>query len=229
MNRRLRQLCGLFVLVVLAPCAFAAHPALEAVENHVRTELNGQPGFVDVQAGPLDPRLRLPACARFEVFAPTGTRLVGNVNLGVRCLEPTRWSLYVPVRIRIERDYAVAATALPAGHRLEVQDLHFVRGDLGQLPSGAITEVEAAVGKTLKNALAAGQALRREALSEPLVIQRGQRVRLVYQGAGFSATNEGQALNPASLGQPVQVRTQSGTVVGGIAAEDGTVRVNGSP
>ncbi|MDR1647187.1 MAG: flagellar basal body P-ring formation protein FlgA [Zoogloeaceae bacterium] len=226
MKKRLSLLC---VLLTLVPCAFAAHPALEAVENYVRAELGGQPGFVGVQAGPLDPRLRLPACVRFEVFAPTGVRLVGNVNLGVRCLDPTRWSLYVPTRIRIERDYAVAATALPAGHRLEVQDLHFVRGDLGQIPASAITEAEAAIGKTLKNALAAGQTLRREALTEPQVIQRGQRVRLVYQGTGFSATNEGQALNPASLGQPVQVRTQSGAVVGGIAAEDGTVRVGGSP
>ena len=202
------------------------HPVLEAVERYVLEQLQGQPGEITVQAGPLDSRLRLPACDQHEFFIPTGVRLIGSVNVGARCLiGAARWSIYVPVRIKIDWFYVAAATPLIAGRRIERQDLQLVRGDLGSLPTGTLTKLEDAVGKTLKNALAAGQPLRREQLSVPLVIRQGQTVQLIYLGGGFSASNEGQALNNASAGQPVQVRTRSGTVVGGIAAEDGTIRV----
>ncbi|MDR2166002.1 MAG: flagellar basal body P-ring formation protein FlgA [Zoogloeaceae bacterium] len=205
------------------------NPVLDAVEQYVLEQLQGQPGEIGVAAGPLDPRLRLTPCDQYQAFAPAGVRLVGAVNIGVRCLRPARWSIYVPVRIRIQRAYVATAVSLPAGRRIERQDLQLLRGDLGNLPAGVLTTPEAAVGKTLKNALAAGQPLRPEQLMAPLAIRQGQTVKLVYEGPGFTASNEGQALNNASEGQPVQVRTRSGTVVGGIAAADGTVRVGDAP
>jgi flagella basal body P-ring formation protein FlgA len=202
----------------------AREPMLEAVERHVLQELGAESG-ASVRAGPLDPRLRLSACDAYQPFIPGNTRLVGNVNVGVRCLGPTRWSIFVPVRIQIERSYVATATALAAGKTLEAQDLTLLKGDPGTLPAGTLTDPHAAIGKNLRVALAAGQPVRAGQLVAPRVIQQGQTVRLVARGPGFAASNEGQALNGAGVGEVVQVRTLSGMVVRGIAMADGTVRV----
>jgi flagella basal body P-ring formation protein FlgA len=210
-----------------------ADPALEAVEVFVRGELAARhSGRVSVRAGPLDARLRLPECANYQAYLPNNLdvgRLAGNANVGLRCLAPTRWNIFVPVKIAIETDYLAAAVALPAGHILQETDLALRAGDLGSLPASVLTRPEQAIGKALKAALAPGQALRQELLILPIVIRPGQPVRLVFRGAGFSAANEGRALNQASEGQVAQARTASGTVVSGIAQADGTILVGTSP
>jgi flagella basal body P-ring formation protein FlgA len=225
--------CRWFLCTLLyAPCAFA-NPALEAVENFVRGELVlRHSGRISVQAGPLDVRLRLPECTHYQAYLPNHQnvdRLVGNASVGLRCLTPAHWNIFVPVKIAIETDYLAAASALPAGRALQATDLVVRVGDLGGLPANVLTRPEQAIGKTLKAALAPGQPLRQELLALPVVIRSGQTVLLVFRGTGFTATNEGRALNQASEGQIVQVRTASGTVVRGIAQVDGTVLVNASP
>ena len=57
-----------------------------------------------------------------------------------------------------------------------------------------------------------------------MVRQRDQ-VRVVTNGAGFSVSNEGKALNSAAAGQVVKVRLASGRVISGIARPDGVVEV----
>jgi flagella basal body P-ring formation protein FlgA len=47
----------------------------------------------------------------------------------------------------------------------------------------------------------------------------------MVNGRGFSISSEGRALNNASAGQVVQVRTASGQVVSGIARQDGLVDI----
>ncbi|MDR2364594.1 MAG: flagellar basal body P-ring formation protein FlgA [Zoogloeaceae bacterium] len=225
---RLLFLCCVFY----APSVFA-DPALEAVEAFVRDELAARrPGKISVRAGPLDARLRLPECASYQAYLPNNLdagRLAGNVNVGLRCLAPARWNIFVPVKIAIETDYLAAAVALPAGRALQKTDLALRAGDLGSLPATVITRPEQAIGKVLKVALEPGQALRQELLVLPVVIRPGQPVRLVFRGAGFTAANEGRALNQASEGQVAQARTASGTVVSGIAQADGTILVGTSP
>jgi flagella basal body P-ring formation protein FlgA len=225
--RTLLTLC--LVLFPLFGHAAPQDAALQAVENYVLRQLQGQPGKVEVTAGPLAPHLRLPSCGHYQPYTPNGARLIGNVNIGLRCTAPTQWNIFVPVRIRIESLYVVTATPLAAGQRIQSQDLLLLSGDLGVLPVGVLTDPAQAVGKTVKFSLAAGQPLRQEQLAAPQVIRQGQSVKLVVNGPGFTASNEGRALNNAAEGQVVQVRTLSGTVVSGIAAADGTVRVGGGP
>ncbi|MDR1889896.1 MAG: flagellar basal body P-ring formation protein FlgA [Zoogloeaceae bacterium] len=225
----MRWFCLLFSLLFYAPTLFA-DPVLEAVENFVRQELRDQPGRVSVTAGPLDSRLRLPACTSYQAYLPNpSTRLVGNASVGLRCLSPSRWSIFVPVKIAIETRYLAAATPLAAGQIVQAGDLAVLSGQLGNLPTSVLTDPAQAIGKTLKISLAAGQPLRSDVLTSPLLIQTGQTVLLVFRGAGFTATNEGRALNRAAEGQMVQVRTLSGTVVSGIAQANGTILVSPSP
>jgi flagella basal body P-ring formation protein FlgA len=216
-------------LVFFALFAYAApqEAALRAVEDYVLQQLQGQAGKVSVSAGPLAPHLRLSPCASYQPYTPNGARLVGNVNIGLRCAAPTSWNIFVPVRIRIERHYVVTAVSLAAGQNIQPQDVRLLSGDLGTLPPGVLTDPAQAIGKRVKFSLAAGQPLRQDQLTAPQVIRQGQSVQLVFNGPGFTASNEGRALNNAAEGEVVQVRTLSGVVVRGIATAEGAVQVGG--
>lgn len=200
-------------------------PIANAVENYVRGETAGFPGEVSIGVGAVDPRLNLPACAALEPFLPAGGRLWGQASVGVRCIGHTRWTVYVPVSIKVMANVVHAARPLAQGQPLGPADIALQKADLAQLPAGILTEPAQAVGKTLVSSIASGQPVRSDMLRSPTVVQQGQTVKLLAHGRGFSVSSEGKALGPAAAGQVVQVRTHSGQIISGIARSDAIVEV----
>ncbi|MDS4016191.1 MAG: flagellar basal body P-ring formation chaperone FlgA [Candidatus Accumulibacter sp.] len=196
-----------------------------AVEQFLEAQTKGLPGAVSYTFGPLDRHAQQAACSAFEPFLPPGNRLWGRSTIGVRCLGPTAWSVYVPVQVKITGKHLSAARQLAAGQVIAESDLSLVDGDLGALPATVLTDPRQAIGKALRNGLAAGQALRSDALITPWAVQQGQMVKLLANGPGFTVTNEGKALSNATDGQLIQVRTNSGQIVSGIARHGGVVEV----
>ena len=197
-----------------------------ALDSYLRTQTQGLPGKVSYTIGQLDTRTQLSACDAFEPFLPAGNKLWGKATVGVRCLGPSSWTVYVPVQVRVAGDYLIAARTLPAGYVLGADDIVTRSGDLGSLPANIITDEKQAIGKTVRNGFAAGQALRGDLLIAPLAVLQGQTVRTVARGPGFSVSSEGRALNNAAEGQLVQVRTPSGQTVSGVARANGVVEIS---
>jgi len=216
----------LIALVLMSMGARAQTTLPTALDDYLRAQTVGLPGTVSVHIGQLDRHARLAACNAFEPFIPPGSRLWGSTTVGVRCLGPSRWTVYVPVQIRIAGSYLVAARQIAPGQQVGAADLLSQSGDLGVLPASVLTDPAQAIGKTARSGVAAGQPLRSELLSAAWAVQQGQSVRLLSTGAGFSVTNEGKALNNAAEGQVAQVRTASGQVVSGIARPGGIVEVS---
>lgn len=227
-RRRIAGVC--FLLAVAGPTA-AERPRqdpaaiVDAVHQFATRETRLLPGRVSVQVGGVDERLALPACAALDPFLPPGNRLWGTATVGVRCLDPTPWSIYVPVTVRVEGTVLVAARPLAAGTRLEAADLAPLAADLTQLPAGVITDLRDAVGKTVATGIAAGQPLRVEQLKLPPVVMQGQTVKVVAKGRGFVVSAEGRSLTTAGEGQLAQVRMANGQVVSGIARAGAVVEV----
>lgn len=196
-----------------------------ALDDFLRTQTRGLPGKVSYRVTPLDARTQLAPCEAFEPFVPTGNPAWGNTTVGVRCLGPSSWTVYVQVQISIQARFLVAARTLTAGQVIGTNDIVGKNGDLGKLPPTVITDREQAIGKTVKFGVASGQPLRSDQLIAPWAVQQGQNVRTVSRGVGFSVTSEGKALSNAVDGQVVQVRTPSGQTVSGIARTGGIVEV----
>ncbi len=146
--------------------------------------------------------------------------------VGIRCLAPKVWTVYVPVQIRITGNYLVTARQLTPGQVVASADLRTQSGDLGALPANVVTDPAQAIGKTVRNGIAVGQPLRSDLLTAPWLVQQGQSVKLLSSGVGFTVSNEGKALNNATEGQIAQVRTASGQVVSGVARSPGVVEVS---
>lgn len=196
-----------------------------AAESYARAQVQQQPGRVELMITPLDPHTRLPRCEKMQPFLPPDARLWGESSVGLRCLQPSAWSVSVPVTVRVFA--AALVTTRPVGRYqvLSSADLAPQTLDLTQQPPGTITDAQAAIGRMTVAALPAGATLHPDLLRAPFAVSEGQPVRLVFQGDGFRASSRGRSLGNAAVGEPVQVRTASGKVVSGVVQAPGVVEV----
>jgi flagella basal body P-ring formation protein FlgA len=194
------------------PAALQAH-----AERFLKAQASGLPGKVTIQVKA--PRTALPACAALDAFQPAGSRGIGKTTVGVRCLAPQAWTVYLAAQVQVLGSYVVTRQPLPANHVLTAADVALREGDLGSLATDVATDAGALLGYRTVSALAAGAPLRNAVLRSPLVVQQGQITRLVLNGPGFSVQSEGQALANAGRGDRVRVKTRSGQVVSGVAQD----------
>lgn len=201
------------------------HAALRsAVSAFVKQQTADLPGKVSYEVEEIDHRIALRQCKNIETFLPTGSRLIGRVSIGVRCPEVNGWSIFIPVQIRVSRELIISARPLLHGQIVHSEDLARQTTEITQY--GGITDSKLVVGKVLRYSIAAGYVLREDMLREPFSIKQGQSVRLVVQGGGFNLSSSGIALNNASEGETVQIRTSSGRVISGIAGAEGVVQIS---
>lgn len=175
------------------------------------------------KVGEVDARLRLPACTEMRFFLPANAQLWARGSLGVRCEAPSLWSFYLSYQNRLSGPALVATRPIaaresPGAADIELRQIEYTQSpDLypRNLPSDA----------RVNRPLATGQAIVVGWLVLPTVIQAGRKVRLQTRTATFTVSQEGTALNTATPGEAVRVKTPGGRIVQGIAAADGTVEV----
>ncbi len=180
-------------------------------------------------AARLDSRLRLPACpVAPETFAPPGNGASALASVGVRCPEAPGWSLYVPVEVEVLVDVVVLAGPAATGQTLSASNLRLEPANVARLGAGYLTRIADAEGQVLKRPVRPGTVLTAALLARPTLVRRGQRVELLAGGSALAVRTEGEALSDAAEGDRVRVRNlRSRTIVEGVVAADGTVRIGG--
>ncbi|MCX7113786.1 MAG: flagellar basal body P-ring formation chaperone FlgA [Proteobacteria bacterium] len=203
-----------------------AHQDLGAIVPIVETFIQSQIGNQStVTVKPPDPRLDLPACSKMEVFLPAGSKFQGRVTAGVRCFEPSPWTIYVQAQIATLTRYVVAAVPLAQGHVITENDVRMATGELGATSAGFITDMAQAVGRTVAASVSANTPIRPSLFRKDWVVRQGQAVRLFTTGAGFRISLEVKVLANASEGESVQVKTKAGRILTAIARSGGIVEL----
>lgn len=84
------------------------------------------------------------------------------------------------------------------------------------------------VGKVARRTLPTGKVIPLNALQDPKLVSRGVAVEAVFEEGGLSITTLVMPLQDGSVGSLIQARNvDSGKVISGIVAADGTLRVGG--
>jgi flagellar basal body P-ring formation protein FlgA len=180
---------------------------------------------VEVDVGAFDPRLKLAPCARITPYLPTGTRLWGRAQVGLRCAEGARWSVFLPVTVKVFTQAWTVNQPLALGTVVKTEHLQLDEVDIAAEPSPVVLQAQSALGRPLARALKPGQVLREADLKARQWFAAGDTVRIVSIGPGFAISADGQALGPGVEGQPVKVRTEGGRVVIGRATATRQVEV----
>jgi flagella basal body P-ring formation protein FlgA len=198
----------------------------QTVEQFLHVQSAGIPGEISISIGTIDPHLYLTRCPGLEAFLPSGNKAWGKTNVGVRCNEPSRWTIYVPATVHVFGDYVATVTTVMQGQVVGEHDVAIVRGDLTMLPAGVITDLSHAIGYTTVRSLPSGMPIRLDSLRIQQAVQQGQIVRLISSGEGFRVSTEARALANAMDGQMVQAKTAGGQIVSGVAKIGGMLEVN---
>jgi flagella basal body P-ring formation protein FlgA len=199
----------------------------QKVKDFLTTQSAGSPGKPEITVTPMEEGTQLTYCPSPEAFFPPNSAAWGRTTVGVRCGQPKPWTVYVQANVSIIANYVVAGAPIGQGQTISANELQLQKGDLTTLPAGIFTEFNRVIGQTARMSLVAGTVLKKEMLKMPLIVQKGQSVRVSSGGKGFSISTDGQALNEASEGDLVKVKVSNGSVVTGIAKENGVVEVGG--
>lgn len=195
------------------------------IEQFLLMQVSGLSGEKIISIGRIDPRLNLTACMKLEPFLPIGNRIWGKTTVGVRCITPVTWTIYLQAEVKIISNYLVTTTKISQGQLIQAANLTKLKGDLLLLPSNVITDENQAIGKISSIFLSSGVPLRIDVLRNQNAVQQGQVVKLITNGPNFQVATEGRALANAIEGQTVQVRILSGQLINGIAKPGGIVEV----
>lgn len=190
----------------------------------LQQQAEGLPGKVTITVANVFPR-GLAACTTMQPFAPAGTRMWGRTTVGVRCAGERPWTLYLQAKISVQATYYTASRAIAPGEPLSAADLVARDGDLTLLPQAVVTDPSQAIGAVALVRVPPGLPLRQDMLRSASSVTIGQTVRVVAQGPGFSISSEGSAMNNASPGQQVRVKTAGGQIISGIVKDGGTVEI----
>jgi len=213
------------LMLILALTSAAATSAETNLEQRLSDFLRAQaPATGEVQVAITPSRAALSECRNPKPFLPgRNARVAGNLTVGVQCPGDRPATRYYQARVSVVADYYVAARALMPGDVLGMGDIRRERGDLSRLPQNVATNTQALLGMAVTRRVAAGRPLGARMVKQPVAIKRGERVRVIATGTGFSITTQGKALNGAPLGGSVRVSTNDGSVVVGTSTDANTV------
>jgi len=106
------------------------------------------------------------------------------------------------------------------------EKLFYIKNEAAALYARHIEQV---IGKTARRMLIAGKPIAISAIAEPLVIERGQQVTMVFRSGSLTINSIGIALQPAGAGDVIRLRNiDSNIVVTGRVKQDGHVEIGGT-
>lgn len=236
--KRLTLLCVTMAGLVAAARSQATSPVAQAeaiqplpairaaAESAVRAVIDPVLTGVKLEATALDPRVRLPSCARkLDTFANAPRGSQSRAIARVSCAAPA-WTLNVPVEIRRAHTVLVLRRAVGRGETIAAADVAAQPRELPGLASPFLSRPEQLAGRLTRRPLAEGTAVTADALDALLLIKRGQQVTLVAESAGFEVRAPGRAMADAAASQRVRVQNlNSLKIVEGTAENDAVVRV----
>lgn len=155
----------------------------------------------------LDNRLRLAECDQpLEQQLNANSALASQVTVKVSCNGSSPWSIYVPVKVDVFAQVAVASRNLSRGKSLSADDIRFARVNVAQSGPGYFEVPDDLIGMELKRSLRAGETLSRSMIRPPMVVKRGDAVSLEASIAGIQVVTMGEALANGHVGQRIRVR-----------------------
>jgi len=170
----------------------------------------------------------LAACRQGVTVEAADTRLPSRMRFVAICpgvngnAAGDGWRYDFVVRAQVSARVVVAAADVPAGRALADEDVLLERHDISTI-ADSLADAQDAVGMSAKRTLRAGEVLRKSVLSAPIVVKRGDSVRIIARREQIEVSMAGEALDAGARGSVVRVRNTSGTVLRTRVTGAGTV------
>ncbi len=175
----------------------------------------------------LDPRLNLKPCTQpLSINFSRSDKVMGHTALKIRCHQPVKWQIHLPVRVDVFADVIVNKSPLLRGQTIDSNDIEYRKKNITQLFQGYYRQTDSLHQLQAKRNLAAKSVLNPANLSPRKLVKSGQQVTIVLNMGDLQIKSTGLALQSASRGQVIKVRnTQSNRVVEATVSGEAQVSV----
>ena len=199
--------------LLLSALPVLAAPSITAqVEEAARAELEKQTsasGLSDArfELTVVPPRMP-PACSGPVEVDALDTRQVTRMRFAVRCPQAGASRQEYIVRARVFA--SVVLTAMPVNANEVITDAHVTVGqrEITSINDPVVNPTDA-VGQTSRRMLRAGDVLRNNSLTAPVLVKRGDAVVMIARVEGIEISTAGEALDAGARGAVVRVRNIS--------------------
>jgi len=213
-----------FSAIALAACAPAAgHAGGPAPAEILRTYVLGHRPWVDVEVRNLvlspDPPAGSPRRIVVERGLPGRTVFAMEYGDGI--------TVKATADVAAFGDVVASARPLSKERPLKEGDVFLVRMEVEKIPTGAVTDLQAVVGKTLTRQIGANLPIVERYLAASPLVKRGGKVTLLVETGGIRITTTGETRDNAYVHTSVRaVNLASRKTVTGILIDENTVRVD---
>ncbi|MBF0529452.1 MAG: flagellar basal body P-ring formation protein FlgA [Deltaproteobacteria bacterium] len=160
--------------------------------------------LVSVRAGtlPVLPKGQLDYHATSQ-YSSTPGRLTLNIVLLVDDREVAK--IRATAEVEMSFPAVVATRRMEKGDRIQPNDVQIAQVNQVQLHSGALTDLNQAVGQACRSQLLPGQPITAKDLTKADIINRGDRVTIVAQTGSLKISTIGQAKQAGAVGENIQI------------------------
>ena len=209
------------VITVQAAPSQPTQDITRIAEEFLQEKVGATDRRAKLQAGYLDPRLKLPLCdMKLEPFLRPGVSISSRTVVGVRCNGSRPWKVYVPVDVVVTESLLVAKKTLARGHILTENDVVAEDRDMTRLAGGHISNPAILIGMRLKQQVISGSVITPAMVAPDVVIKRGQSVTLLVRIESLSVTMTGKALMDGAVNQRIKVEVAERVVEGVVRSSE---------
>ncbi|WP_047045954.1 flagellar basal body P-ring formation chaperone FlgA [Vibrio mexicanus] len=150
----------------------------------------------------------------------------GRLRFTLSCPdEAAPWSIQAQAYVDGELAAVYAAQTIAKDAVIQADDLRLGTISLSTLNRGVVTDPKRIIHQRAQRQIRQGQLVAPERVSEPFIVQRGDKVIMEAKGEDFAASMAGIALENGFLNQQIRVRNNSsGKVIKAVVVEHGKVQ-----
>lgn len=212
---------ALLLGVALLPATLLATPSAsqqidQAVSQYLTQVIAAEAAKQDWQgmrfshnSSSLNSSAQLPPCSQALQVSSDSGAVLDRQRLTLRCNDQPAWSVVVSSQASIFLPAVFARQTIERGHTISADQLSLQELDIGKAPRGFFNRLDQVVGMGAKRRIRANQALSPNVLAMPLLVRRGQQVKILASHDGISASTLGEALENGALGAVIRVKNLS--------------------
>lgn len=231
----MRNLLGVLVLLtVLAPGMLYAQQNVnqqidQAIEQHLKRQL-AQEAAAQGWRGARFTHTRtatskdIAPCSQLPQVTSDTNAITERQQLALNCADTPGWNVKVNVEATIFVPAVFAQTVIERGDTISAGQLKVEELDISKARRGFFHDIDEVTGQGAKRRLRTNQLISPNLLAKPLLVRRGQQVKMIANQDGIAATTLGEALEHGEQGEVIRVKNlRSEKVVEARVIEAGVV------
>lgn len=231
MKIKKRKLCqlsliGAFFLLGIAHTGHTETPErlVTLTEQFVMSQDHSQYRNIQLRVQALPAASTKKTCLHTPDIRFNGAHRVGNITLVVQCKQPI-WQQYVSATLSADIAVIVATRDISAGHTIDQQMMAQQWINASTLRPQHLTRIEDVQDQTARQFIAAGTVLASNMLKPTVLIEKGQRIKIVSESQHIRIEMDGQALESGEKHKHIRVKNLSSnkTIQGKVVSADSVV------